>query len=141
MGRGEGPVNATNAPFPGLHLDTHVVVWLAAGASHKVAGRVLRRIREAPPVVSPVVAMELDRLHEIGRIREPGLRVLEHLEATIGLTVSPVPFVAAVAASRELRWTRDPFDRLITASALAEGAALATADATIRANFPLAVWD
>ena len=88
-----------------------------------------------------MVALELDFLHEIGRLREPADRVLDHLEATLGLTLSPVPFASAVAAARGLRWTRDPFDRIIVGSALAEGAELATADETIRANYPLAAWD
>jgi PIN domain nuclease of toxin-antitoxin system len=37
-------------------------------------------------------------------------------------------------------WTRDPFDRLIVANAMADGAPLITADETILANFRDAVW-
>ncbi len=124
-----------------IHLDTHAVIWLAGGQAERVPAALRRRFESTPPSVSPMVALELDLLHEIGRIREPGTRILDHLEATIGLVLSPVPFASAVAAARGLRWTRDPFDRLIVASALAQGAELATADAVIRANFPLATWD
>lgn len=124
-----------------IHLDTHVVVWLAGGASRKVPSGVLRRLRDDPPAISPMVALELDLLYEIGRVREPGPRILDHLEATIGLTLSPVPFASAVAAARGLTWTRDPFDRLIVGSALAQGATLATADGDIQANYPLAMWE
>lgn len=124
-----------------IHLDTHAVVWLAGGQAERVPPALRARFAESPPVVCPMVALELEFLHEIGRIRESGTRILDHLEATIGLTLSPVPFAAAVAAARGLRWTRDPFDRLIVGSALAQGAELATSDALIRANFPLATWD
>ncbi len=123
-----------------IHLDTHVVVWLAAGLAEKVPAGLLARFSREPPVVSPMVALELDLLHEIGRIRAPGLAILDHLEATIGLTLSPVPFASAVAAARGLGWTRDPFDRLIVASALAQGAPLATNDRRIHEHFPLATW-
>lgn len=124
-----------------IHLDTHVVVWLAGGMPRKLPARLLKGLRDAPPVVSPMVALELELLYEIGRIREPSNRVLDHLEATVGLTLSPVPFASAVAAARGLGWTRDPFDRLIVGSALAQGASLATADEHIRANYPAAIWD
>lgn len=124
-----------------IHLDTHVVVWLAGGESRRIPGALRRRLEAEPPAVSPMVALELDLLYEIGRIRSPSLAVLDHLEATVGLTLSPVAFPSAVAAARSLGWTRDPFDRLIVASALAQGAELATADTIIRANYALATWD
>ena len=123
-----------------IHLDTHVVVWLAGGLSAKVPAAVLRRITEGVPVVSPMVALEVDFLHEIGRIRAGSLEILTHLEATIGLTLAPVAFPAAIAAARSLRWTRDPFDRLIVGSAACLGAPLVTADTTIQQNYPAAVW-
>jgi PIN domain nuclease of toxin-antitoxin system len=37
-------------------------------------------------------------------------------------------------------WTRDPFDRLITAQAAVGSDVLITKDATITANYPRAVW-
>ena len=80
-----------------IHLDTHAVIWLAGGQAERVPAALRRRFESTPPSVSPMVALELDLLHEIGRIREPGLRILDHLEATIGLTLSPVPFASAVA--------------------------------------------
>lgn len=40
-----------------------------------------------------------------------------------------------------LTWTRDPFDRMIAAQAIVADAPLVTADRTILANLPLAVWD
>jgi PIN domain nuclease of toxin-antitoxin system len=44
-------------------------------------------------------------------------------------------------AADDLTWTRDPFDRLIAAHAIAVGAPLLTADRSILENLPLATWD
>lgn len=46
-----------------------------------------------------------------------------------------------VEAATGISWTRDPFDRLISAHAIVANAPLITADETIRANLPLATWD
>lgn len=43
--------------------------------------------------------------------------------------------------ARGFGWTRDPFDRLIVAHALAHRATLLTADETIRAHSRTARWD
>jgi PIN domain nuclease of toxin-antitoxin system len=56
------------------------------------------------------------------------------------LNVSSAPFPRVIASARELRWTRDAFDRLITAQAMHEGALLVTRDRRIRDNFAGAVW-
>lgn len=124
-----------------IHLDTHILVWLAGQQHRRIPLSVRRRMEASAVAVSPMVAMELDVLFEIGKITRPGPEILDHLEAAIGLTLSPVPFASAVAAARGLGWTRDPFDRLIVGSALAQGAPLVTADEAVRHNYPLALWD
>lgn len=40
-----------------------------------------------------------------------------------------------------LDWTREPFDRIIVAQAIAREASLVTRDQTILANFAGAVWN
>lgn len=50
-------------------------------------------------------------------------------------------FADIVAHAHALSWTRDPFDRLIAAQAIAEQAMLLTADQHLRANFDRAIWD
>ena len=60
-----------------LYLDTHVVVWLAAGLIDKLSHAAKIAIEEAEELVySPVVALELKYLHETGRIKQPPDRVL-----------------------------------------------------------------
>jgi PIN domain nuclease of toxin-antitoxin system len=91
--------------------------------------------------VSPVVELELTYLHEIGRVSEPASAPLSALRRTLGLQVADTSLVELVQAAAGLSWTRDPFDRLISAHAIVANAPLITADETIRANLPLATWD
>jgi len=79
-------------------------------------------------------------LFELRRIAADATTILARLSEQIGLTVCETPFVHVVDAARTFAWTRDPFDRLIVANAMADGAPLLTADETILANFKDAVW-
>ena len=74
-----------------------MVIWLASGDGARIPESARRRIASGRPVVSPMVALELELLQEIGRITRAGSEVLDHLEATIGLTLSSVPFPSVVA--------------------------------------------
>ncbi len=58
----------------------------------------------------------------------------------MNLEVSQTPFSTIVRAARTFAWTRDPFDQLIVANAMADGVRLITADQTILTNFKDAVW-
>jgi PIN domain nuclease of toxin-antitoxin system len=87
-----------------------------------------------------MVELELQFLFEIGRTGQPGAVVVGDLKDRIGLAVSDVPFPAVATVAAQLSWTRDPFDRLIVAQAMAEQATLLTRDKVIRANFRKAVW-
>lgn len=122
------------------HLDTHVVVWLYAGAVEKIPGVVRDRLETDELLISPAVVLELQYLFEIRRVTEPASAVVTDLEGRLGLRVSDTPFHDVVAVAVGLTWTRDPFDRLIVAQALAERAPLVTADSSIRKHFEAAVW-
>ncbi|GAA4823320.1 type II toxin-antitoxin system VapC family toxin [Nocardioides caeni] len=115
-----------------LHLDTHVVIWLFADQRHLVAGPVLDRLETDDLRISPMVRLELTYLHEVGRIAVPAARILDELERSIGLTDDTTPFALVTRTAAEQRWTRDPFDRVIAAQALAGFGVLATKDAMIR---------
>ena len=56
------------------------------------------------------------------------------------MTLENQDFSIIMQHALELNWTRDPFDRLIVAQAMAAGAALVTADHLIREHFVGAVW-
>jgi PIN domain nuclease of toxin-antitoxin system len=91
--------------------------------------------------VSPIVELELTYLYEIGRVSEPASAPLSALRRAFGLQVVDTSLTELVQAAAGLSWTRDPFDRLISAHAIVANAPLITADETIRANLPLATWD
>jgi PIN domain nuclease of toxin-antitoxin system len=90
--------------------------------------------------VSPVVELELTYLFEIGRVSEPASAPLSALRRTLGLQVADTSLAELVQAAAGLSWTRDPFDRLISAHAIVANAPLITADETILENLPLATW-
>ncbi len=67
--------------------------------------------------------------------------MLAALRQDIGMEVIDGSIAELGQAATELSWTRDPFDRLISAHAVVTNAPLVTADETIREHLPLAVWD
>ena len=87
-----------------------------------------------------MAVLELEVLFELKRIAHDSAEIIAGLGRQFGLTVASTPFVAVIEAARTFAWTRDPFDRLIVANAIADGARLLTADETILANFNDAVW-
>ena len=124
-----------------IHLDTHVVAWLYAGALDRIPSPARRRIEQGAPMVAPMVELELQYLHEIGRTRAPGREVVGDLAMRIGLTRATTALVGVVERAASLAWTRDPFDRLIVATAIADGCGLITRDEVIRANFAGGWWE
>ena len=126
---------------PGLiHLDTHIVCWLYEARIDLLSEPARAAIERGRLVASPIVELELQYLHEIGRIGKGPTAVLSALSAEIGLALDPQPLEKIVVRARELHWTRDPFDRLIVASALLAGGRLVTKDTLIRKHCKAALW-
>lgn len=122
-------------------VDTHVAAWLYAGAIERFPARARERLDSEDLACSPLVRLELQYLYEIGRVTEPAERVLTELGRTVGLAVADRPAGQLVDAAVGLDWTRDPFDRLLAAHAIAADAPLLTADRGMLEHLPLAVWD
>ncbi len=123
-----------------IYLDTHVVVWLYSGDSTLFSPKAKNLIEENELIISPIVFLELQYLHEIGRLLvAPGV-LYENLAGTIMLTTCNLPFGRIITESMTQTWTRDPFDRIITAHAIAGDAVLLTKDGTILQNCPKAAW-
>ena len=123
-----------------IYLDTHVVVWLYAGEIDRFTGKVCELIEQNEIVISSIVLLELQYLKEIGRLEvEPGV-IFENLASTIALTTCNIPFGRIISESLTQSWTRDPFDRIIVANAIAQDSLLITKDETILKYYPKAVW-
>jgi PIN domain nuclease of toxin-antitoxin system len=123
-----------------IYLDTHLVAWLYAGRLDLVPEAVKRLLEAEPLLVSPMVALELQYLEEVGRATVGAETVLGALKGEIGLEVCDLPFERVVAGALSLRWTRDPFDRLIVSQADLREAPLVTKDRSIRENYARGVW-
>jgi PIN domain nuclease of toxin-antitoxin system len=123
-----------------VYVDTHVLIWIGKGDRESISADALRALGDNDLLVSPAAVLELELLHEIGRLRDPAQKVLAMLEAQIGLRVCRLPFHEIVTHALHEKWTRDPFDRLITANAKAAGAPLVTKDERIRKHYRRAIW-
>jgi len=84
--------------------------------------------------------LELEFLHEIGRLRTTASKLVSVLGLEAGLRVCDLPFRIVVEHALKESWGRDPFDRLIVANARANDAALVTKDPRIHRNYPRAIW-
>lgn len=87
MGRGRGGCSVTEQ----IHLDTHVVIWLAAGDTGRFPQPLLSRMESADLVVSPIVRLELDLLHERGKIRSPASDLIDKVTVEVGVREDPTP--------------------------------------------------
>lgn len=123
-----------------IHLDTHVVLWLAQRAERKLSAEAIRAISRHERVISPIVLLELELMHEIGRLKASPDDVLSAIRSQMTLATTRTSLAEIVARARVLTWTRDPFDRLIVAHAIAEDATLVTSDGLILDHFKDAVW-
>lgn len=124
-----------------IELDTHVVVWLHAGKLKLIPKQVRTRLNAEELSICPIVLLELEYLYEIDRITVPADRIFADLATEIGLRVAEQSFSVVVRESIRQNWTRDPFDRIISAHAALSGDALATKDLHMRQHCPQAFWD
>jgi PIN domain nuclease of toxin-antitoxin system len=126
-------------------LDTHVVAWAADDAkrlSRDATSAIQRARRDGGLAVSAMTVWELAQLVASGRVQVYG-SVETSVRALIqDMTVIPItPEIAALTTQFPEDYPRDPADRIIGATARAEGLTLVTRDERIR-NCPLlkTVW-
>ena len=123
------------------YLDTNVAVWLAEGSLQRISPAARGRIEKDDLLLSPIVLMELEYLHEIQRILLPARDLLTKLAHEIGVHVCDLDFPSVMDAALDEKWTRDPFDRIVVAHAKANGFAwLVSSDAEIQNHYPRTVW-
>ncbi|MFH0753204.1 MAG: type II toxin-antitoxin system VapC family toxin [Candidatus Omnitrophota bacterium] len=123
-----------------LHLDTHAALWLYAGEVELFPDRVRAWLEQSPLYISPMVLLEIQYLKELGKINVKVDTFLRDIHDDLGLEISKAGFAAVAIEAVKLSWTRDPFDRMIVAQALADDARLITRDKTILKYCRQACW-
>lgn len=120
-------------------LDTHVLVWMAAEPrrlSRKATAAIRRGLSAGGLGVASISLWELAQLFTRGRLRRSGTveASVEELVRETRVTVREItPTIAALASQLPPDFPGDPADRLVAATAMAEGAWLVTSDERIRA--------
>lgn len=119
-------------------LDTHALAWMASEPkrlSRRAAQAIRAAERDGGLAISAITLWELASLFSKGRIQAFGT-----VESSIALLIQGVivrnitPEIASLATQFPDSYPRDPADRLIGATARAEGIKLVTRDANIAAS-------
>jgi PIN domain nuclease of toxin-antitoxin system len=118
------------------YLDTHVVIWLYDRELEKLTDSAIEIIETRQLYVSEFVRLELKYLQEIDRLTVSPDHILRFLQDEIGMQVCGAPLPSIITEAMEMSWTRDPFDRLITATASYGNDTLLTRDEKILTNYP-----
>ena len=121
-------------------LDTHVVVWMYEDQQRLIPAPVRRRLNSEPLGLSPFVRLELQYLVGVGKLTVPAQTIIDELTPALELTLTDPPSALVCTTAMAMEWTRDPFDRLLSAHAAATDSPLVTKDRTIRAHLPAAWW-
>lgn len=118
-------------------LDTHFLIWVV------LESRRIRRFawlgKYLPWGVSPVSLLEIQFLSEVGKLQVRNPEFVDALLKDSRFVIDEAPLLGLVRQSLSLAWTRDPFDRLLSAHSSLRRVPLCTLDGTIQRCHPLIV--
>lgn len=123
-----------------IYLDTHVVVWLYSGLTDKLSELAKSLINDNEIYISAIVRLELQYLYEIKRITHQPDTIIAELSEQIELQICNKSFNQIISMSLAINWTRNPFDRIITANAQIGNNILLSKDGNILNNYTCAKW-
>ncbi len=123
-----------------VFIDTNIILWLAKGNFKKFSRIAKKTIFENEILYSPMVRLEIEYLHEIGKITRFSGGVFDSLRGKIEISESQSNFADVCREAIKIGWTRDTFDRLIVAEAMLHKGKLVTGDERILKHYKRAVW-
>ncbi len=113
-----------------LLLDTHFLIWLVLGSDRVLEFPWLGAYR--PWGVSPVSFLEIQFLSEIGRLTVKNPAFVDALSRDERFLVDEAPLEPLIRHALSLGWTRDPFDRLLSAHSLTRRLPLCSVDQDVQ---------
>lgn len=113
-------------------LDTHFLLWVVLGSPRISEFPWLDRYR--PWGVSPVSFLEIQYLSEVGRVAVRNPQFAETVMRDPRFIVDEVPLLALIRHAYDLAWTRDPFNRLLSAHSATRRIPLCTTDRVVQGN-------
>jgi PIN domain nuclease of toxin-antitoxin system len=118
-------------------LDTHFLIWivLRSRRARKFAwlGKYL------PWGVSPVSLLEIQFLSEARKLEVRNPEFVDALLQDSRFVIDEAPLLPLVRHSLSVTWTRDPFDRLLSAHSSLRRVPLCTLDSNIQSNHSMIV--
>jgi PIN domain nuclease of toxin-antitoxin system len=121
-------------------LDTHAAIFLWEGRAEIFGAGSRELLEQSVLLVSPLVRLEMGFLKEVGKLKTEPDQILGSLTADYGAVLTDDSLEALIPLAMSLSWTRDPFDRLLVATALLHQTPFVTRDSRIHEHFPGAVW-
>lgn len=123
-----------------VYLDTHLVIWLYSGQLELIPEESKALLKKGNLLISPIVELEIQYLFEIKKIKKTAQVVIRALQNEINLQYCKRDFISIIQSAKKMKWTRDPFDRIITAQASIGNNILITKDSTIAKYYKMAFW-